>query len=229
MVARKPSIKKAVEKALPYLSAADAASDSSEFERAIDLYKLALAALPDDKKLLEFRSEILKEIGHCYHDLDDNEECEKFLNEAGRCLVASPAFKSVKKKLETYLDKPLDELPFRVTELGPAQNEPYKGLLVPDALPMLQHTVYMLRPYGINLHAWMYECVVALQEDLEGNGHQYLPSLMPESEIKRLRKARKYDPDEAVMLRGTDGCVYKLVAPGKLTKTKSAGGSSCKS
>jgi tetratricopeptide (TPR) repeat protein len=208
------------------LAQADTACLSLNWTQGISLLQQALdilpAALSESKPQL--RAVILKSIGHCYCSLGRVSEADKYFAESIQCIEASTEFKSNKEELEPYFDKPGRELPFEIEGL-PFIDEPYDGLTVPDALPLLQHMVRILRPHGINVHAWMYETMMSLQEDMESSAHKFLPDYLPTPEIKRLRKPRKYNRDEAVMMRGKDGYQYKLVAPGRLTRVL---GNKCK-
>jgi tetratricopeptide (TPR) repeat protein len=206
---------------LGLISQTDAACLELDWLRAIELYKKALTVLPAElnQSHPHLPAEILKAIGHCYYALGKPKEADKYFARAIRFIKSSADFEADGDRLEPYFDRPLRELPFEIEGL-PFTDEPYNGLVVPEVLPLLQHTVHMLRPYGINVHAWMFKTVVAMQKDAEVADHKFLPDCLPASEIERLRKPRRYNPDEAVMLRGQDGYLYKLVAPGKLTKVR---------
>ncbi|MBA4026690.1 MAG: hypothetical protein C0473_00460 [Cyanobacteria bacterium DS3.002] len=198
---------------------AEEAVENEDWATAIEQFKEALEHFPPelDKRNPGTRSEMLKTIGNFYLLLDKPEEAEQYFAQSVKSLVNSPGFKETEEYVEPFFDVPVRDLPFKVKGL-PYIDEPYNGLVVPDELPFLQHAVHMLRPHGINVHAWMYEAIVTMGEEVDETAHKILPGYLPPSEVERLSRPRKYNPDEAVMMRGKDGCMYKLEAPGKLTK-----------
>ncbi|TXI89714.1 MAG: hypothetical protein E6Q34_10200 [Burkholderiaceae bacterium] len=202
---------------------ANEAADNEQWAKAIELLQSALEHFSPEVEVKKpgIRSKMLQTIGHYYMLLDRPGEAEGYFAEATQSLMESAAFKALERQLAPHFDKPVSEFPYAVSELS-LVNEPYDGLVIPDALPLLQHMVCFLRPYRINLHAWAYETISSMQEDLEESPHKYLPSYFSKAKIKRLQKPRKYASDEAVMFKGKDGFVYKLEAPGKLTKLGSA-------
>ena len=210
-------------KMVTLVAQAEEATENDDWEQAIELYKEALCNFPPEMEERKpgARWEMLHTIGNFYLLFDNPAEADKYFAESVSSLMNSPDFESANEHMAQLLNKPLREQLFEVEGL-PYTDEPYNGLVVPDALPLLQHTVHMLRPYGINLHAWMYETVSTLGENIEESAHKFLPDYLPPAEIERLQRPRKYNANEAVMLRGKDGCTYKLVAPGTLTKVKTA-------
>lgn len=106
--------------------------------------------------------------------------------------------KVLKRQLSPCFGKPENQFSHAVSEMSLLSN-PYKVLVIPYALPLLQHIVCLLRRYRINLHAWTYETRSSMQEDLEESPNRYLPSYLFSAKIKRLQKPRKYACDEAVI------------------------------
>lgn len=202
---------------------ANEAAEEEDWAKAIHLLKAALKHFSPEVEARKpgIRTKMLQTIGHYYMLIDKPREANTCFSEATKSLMKSPGMKALERQLSPYFGKPVSQFPYAVSEMS-LLNEPYNGLVIPDALPLLQHIVCLLRPYRINVHAWAYETISSMQEDLEESPHKYLPSYFSPAKIKRLQKPRKYASDEAVMFRGKDGFVYKLEASGKLTKVGGA-------
>ena len=210
-------------KLVTLVAQADEAVENEDWAKAIELFKEALVDYPPEleKRRPGARAEMLKTIGSFYLLLEKPTEAKKYFAESYKSIVNSADFKALEDYVEPFFDVPVRDLPFEVEGL-PYIDEPYQGLVVPDALPLLQHIVHVVRPYGLNIHTWMYEAATSIDGRIEESAHNLLPGYLSPAEIERLRKPRKYDPDEAVVMRGKDGCTYKLESPGKLSKV--AGG-----
>jgi len=205
-------------KLVTLVAQADEAVEKEDWAKAIGLYKEAVANYPPEleKRKPGARAEMLKTIGSFYLLLEKPVEAKKYFAESYKDMVNSPEFMALEDYVEPFFDVPVRDLPFKVEGL-PYIDEPYQGLVVPDALPLLQHLVHIVRPYGLNIHSWMYEAATSMDGEIEENAHNLLPGYLSPAEIERLRKPRKYNPDEAVIMRGKDGCTYKLESPGKLS------------
>jgi hypothetical protein len=203
------------------IAQAEAASLEEDWSRAIELLQKALAAVPAeiDKSRPELKAGILRSIGHFYYELENPKAAKKYFALSIKCIKGSGNFQAQSQKLAGHLDRPVREMPFAVDGL-PFTDEPYNGLVVPDSLPLLQHMVHILRPHGINVHAWCYMVTAALDADIDAGWEEFLPDCLPPAKLAKLRRPRPYRSGEAVLMRGKDGYMYKLVAPGKLSKVR---------
>ncbi|NJL70873.1 MAG: tetratricopeptide repeat protein [Candidatus Competibacteraceae bacterium] len=212
-------------KLVTLVAQADEAVENEDWAKAIELFKEALENYPPEleKRRPGARAEMLKTIGSFYLLLEKPREAKKYFAESYTSMVNSADFKELEGYVEPFFDVPVRDLPFEVEGL-PYVDEPYQGLVVPDALPLLQHIVHIVRPYGLNIHTWMYEAATSIEGKIEESAHELLPGYLTPSDIDRLSKPRKYNPDEAVIMRGKDGNTYKLESPGRLSKVSGGSG-----
>lgn len=85
--------------------------------------------------------------------VDKPRDAYTYFPEATKSLMESHGMKVLERQLSPCFGKPENQFSHAVSELS-LLSDPYKVLVIPYTLPLLQHIVCLLRPYRINLHAW---------------------------------------------------------------------------